>query len=501
VIGEPRSGVSPAEVTPPAVLVIFGATGDLTRRMLMPALAALEDRQELGSLTVVGIGRTELSEDDFAIRMGEAGDPAGDTGWRAKAKGFRYVQGDYCSADTYSRLAAVLAEVDEHHGTAGNRLYYLATPPSAFAPIVGLLGAHGLSSPEGDDAFARIVIEKPFGHDLDSAIALQRDVEAAFDEAQVYRIDHFLAKEAVQNLLALRFSNAIFEPIWNRRYVDHVQITVAESLGVGQRGAFYEQAGALRDMVQNHVMQVLALVLMEPPVTMDAEGIRDEKVKALRAVEVLSGDAVADSVVRARYEAGHIDDEEVRGYREETDVDPRSQTETFVAARLMVDNWRWAGVPVYVRTGKRLAARVTEVSLHFRAAPHLPFAAGQVGGLRPNTLVLRIEPEEGITLDFGAKVPGPSFDLRSVAMSFRYRDGFAEESPSAYERLLYDALVGDPTLFIRRDEVEQAWRIVAPILDTWRDEAVILGRYPAGTWGPPEADRLLDRDGRSWRTP
>ena len=486
---------------PSAALVIFGATGDLTSRMLMPALAALDDRQELGALTVVGVGRTELSEDDFAVRMGEAGDPSGQTGWRERAKSFRYVHGDYGAAETYTRLAAVLAEVDEHEGAAGNRLYYVATPPSAFAPIVAALGAHGLSSPGTEDSFVRIVIEKPFGHDLDSAIALQRDVEAAFDERQVYRIDHFLAKEAVQNLLALRFSNAIFEPIWNRRYVDHVQITVAESLGVGRRGAFYEQAGALRDMVQNHVMQVLALVLMEPPVTMDAEGIRDEKVKALRAVEVLSTDAVADSVVRARYESGRIGDQQVAGYREDADVDPRSQTETFVAARLMVDNWRWAGVPVYIRTGKRLAARVTEVSLHFRAAPHLPFAAGQVGGLRPNTLVLRIEPEEGITLDFGAKVPGPSFDLRSVAMSFRYRDGFAEESPSAYERLLYDALVGDATLFIRRDEVEQAWRIVAPILDVWRDEAVILGRYPAGTWGPREADRLLSRDGRAWRTP
>ena len=498
---DPSSSVAAAAMTPPAVLVIFGATGDLASRMLMPALGALDDRHELGpDLTVVGVARTELSEDEFAARVGDAGDPS-HRGWRQKAKAFRYVQGDYREAETYTRLAAVLADLDERHGTAGNRVYYLATPPSGFAPIVRALGDHGLSKPDRDDAFVRIVIEKPFGHDLDSAIALQHDVEAAFDESQVYRIDHFLAKEAVQNLLALRFSNAIFEPIWNRRYVDHVQITVAESLGVGRRGAFYEQAGALRDIVQNHVMQVLALVLMEPPVTMDAEGIRDEKVKALRAVEVLSGAAVADSVVRARYESGHIDDREVLGYRDEPEVDPRSQTETFVAMRLKIDNWRWAGVPVCVRTGKRLAARVTEVSLHFRAAPHLPFAAGQVGGLRPNTLMLRIEPDEGITLDFGAKVPGPSFDLRSVAMSFRYRDGFAEDSPNAYERLLYDALVGDPTLFIRRDEVEQAWRIVAPILETWRNEAVILGRYPAGTWGPDEADRLLDRDGRTWRTP
>ena len=489
-------------MTPPAVLVIFGATGDLTSRMLMPALAALDDRDELGpDLAVVGIGRTDLSEEAFATRMGEAGDPSGHTGWREKAKAFRYVRGDYRDAETYTRLAAVLSDLDHHHGTAGNRLYYLATPPSAFAPIDRALGEQGLSTPARDDAFVRVVIEKPFGHDLDSAIALQADVEAAFDESQVYRIDHFLAKEAVQNLLALRFSNAVFEPIWNRRYVDHVQITVAESLGVGHRGAFYEQAGALRDMVQNHVMQVLALVLMEPPATMDAEGIRDEKVKALRAVDVLHADEVGSSVVRARYESGEIAGEEVPGYRDEADVDPRSQTETYVAMRLNVENWRWAGVPVYLRTGKRLAARMTEVSLHFRPAPHLPFATDQIGDFRPNTLVLRIEPDEGITLDFGAKVPGPSFDLRSVAMSFRYRDGFPEDLPNAYERLLYDALVGDATLFIRRDEVEQAWRIVGPVLETWHDEAVILGRYAAGTWGPAEADQLLERDGRTWRTP
>jgi glucose-6-phosphate 1-dehydrogenase len=483
-------------------MVIFGATGDLTSRMLMPALAALAGRDELApEFTVVGVGRTELAEDEFAARMGEAGDPDEGSAWRQRAKGFRYVKGDYADSQTYKRLAAVLAEVDDEDATAGNRLYYLATPPSAFGTIVTALGAHGLNRPGADGAFVRIVVEKPFGRDLESALDLQRHVEAVFDEAQVYRIDHFLAKEAVQNLLALRFANAVFEPIWNRRYIDHVQITVAESLGVGHRGSFYEQAGALRDMVQNHVMQVLALVLMEPPISMDPEGIRDEKVKVLRAVDLFSAEEVATEVVRARYESGRIAGEDVLGYREEQDVDPRSQTETFVAMRLNVDNWRWAGVPVYVRTGKRLATRATEVSLHFRAPPHLPFPAGLRTGLGPNTLVLRIEPDEGITLCFGAKVPGPSFELRSVAMDFRYRAGFAEESSGAYERLLYDALDGDPTLFIRRDEVEQAWRIVDPILESWHNEAVILARYPAGGWGPGEAGELLERDGRRWRNP
>jgi glucose-6-phosphate 1-dehydrogenase len=380
-------------------------------------------------------------------------------------------------------------------------LYYLATPPSAFDPIVEALGEHGLSRSTSDGPVARIVMEKPFGHDLESAVALQRVVEASFDEEQVFRIDHFLGKEAVQNLLALRFANAIFEPLWNRRYIESVQITVAESLGVGHRGGFYEQAGALRDMVQNHVMQVLALVAMEAPVTMDAEGIRDEKVKALRAVDILAAEDVPSEVIRARYEAGTINGDEVPGYRDELDVDPRSQTETFVAMRLHVDNWRWAGVPFYIRTGKRLAARVTEIALRFREVPHLPFASAQVEGLGRNTLILRIEPDEGIQLCFGAKVPGASFDLRSVAMDFRYRAGFAEQSPFAYERLLFDALTGDPTLFIRKDEVEQAWRIIAPMLDSWRDEAAILARYPAGSWGPSEADALLAGDGRAWRQP
>ncbi|MGD9797742.1 MAG: glucose-6-phosphate dehydrogenase, partial [Acidimicrobiia bacterium] len=491
-----------ATTSQPAVLVIFGATGDLTARKLMPAVAALEAGGELPEgFSVVGVGRDEISDEAFAARMLAAATSGDASDWAEVAHRARYVGGDYGDPETFRRLDVVLAEIDAERGSSGNRLYYLATPPSTFAMVIGRLGEHGLAEPGPGGSFARVVIEKPYGHDLASAVELDRVVHAVFDESQVYRIDHYLGKETVQNLLALRFANAVFEPIWNRRYVDSVQITVAESLGVGHRAGFYEQAGALRDIVQNHVMQVLALTVMEPPVRMDAQGIRDEKVKALRAVDVLTADEVATDVVRARYEHGVVDGEEVPGYREEKAVDPRSQTETYVAMRLRVDNWRWAGVPFYIRTGKRLPRRVTEVSLLFRAAPHLPFAPHQVTGLGPNALVLRIEPDEGITLCFAAKVPGEAFDVRTVAMDFSYRRAFGAEPPDAYQRLLGDALAGDPTLFIRSDEVHEAWRIVDPILETWRNEDVILGRYPAGTWGPKEADELLRRDGRDWRIP
>jgi glucose-6-phosphate 1-dehydrogenase len=331
-------------------------------------------------------------------------------------------------------------------------------------------------------------------------------MHAVFREDQVYRIDHYLGKETVQNVLALRFANAIFEPIWNRQYVDSVQITVAESLGVGHRGGFYETAGALRDIVQNHVLQVLSLTLMEPPATIDAKGIRDEKVKALRAIDIMDTDEVFRHVVRAQYQAGTIrleggGEEVVPGYCQEEDVAPGSTVETYVAMRLCADNWRWAGVPIYVRTGKRLPKRVTEVAMQFGSVPHLPFAASQARGLHRNEMVLRIQPDEGITLRFGAKVPGQAFEVRSVSMDFSYRTAFTEESPDGYERLLLDAMVGDPTLFIRTDEVEQAWRIVDPLLDAWQRPDAPLAKYAAGTWGPPEADELLARDGRHWRTP
>jgi glucose-6-phosphate 1-dehydrogenase len=493
---------------PPAVFVIFGASGDLTSRKLIPAIENLALRRLLpGGFSVVGVARTEMSDDDFRERMRELVEKGGGGGpeakhvWESFTGGFRYVAGEYGHPDTFNALKQVLDELDRERGTAENRLYYLATPPSTFPTIVTALGEHGMNKPSSDDAFVRIVIEKPYGHDLESATELDRVVHSVFDESQVYRIDHYLGKETVQNVLALRFANAIFEPIWNRRYVDHVQITVAESLGVEHRGSFYEHAGALRDIVQNHVMQVLSLTLMEPPATFDADGIRDEKVKALRAVEILSPERVGQQVVRGQYERGWLGGEEVAGYREEEGVDPHSTTETFVAMKLKVDNWRWAGVPVYVRTGKRLPKRVTEVAMQFHRVPHLPFAESQTKELEPDALVLRIQPDEGITLRFGAKVPGQTFRVRSVSMDFFYGAAFLEETPEAYERLLLDALIGDATLFIRSDEVQQAWCIVDPILSAFASDDIPLARYDAGTWGPDEADRLIDSDGRRWRRP
>jgi glucose-6-phosphate 1-dehydrogenase len=347
----------------------------------------------------------------------------------------------------------------------------------------------------------RVVIEKPFGRDLKSAIELDDVCHRHFEEEQIYRIDHYLGKETVQNVLALRFANAIFEPIWNRRYVDHVQITVAEQLGVEERAGFYETAGALRDIVQNHLLQVLTLTAMEPPGMVDATGIRDEKVKVLRAVEPMDFGQVADHVVRGQYTAGSIDGQPVPGYREEPGVATDSETETFVAMRLSVDNWRWAGVPFYLRTGKRLPVRATEVVLRFHSVPHLPFQAVEARGLQPNSLVLRIQPDEGITLEFGAKVPGQGFVLRSVAMDFCYDTAFTEKPHDGYERLLLDALVGDPTLFIRSDETRAAWRICDPVLAAWEEGVEPVSPYASGSWGPHEADRLLVRDGRWWRQP
>jgi len=489
---------------PPAVFVVFGASGDLTSRKLIPAIEALALRRLLpGGFSVVGVARTPMSDDEFMERTHALVEKVGGGGeqakhvWDAFKGGFRYVAGSYGDPDTFVRLRTVLAELDRDRGTAGNRLYYLATPSTQFPVIATGLAGAGLNRPTSDDAFVRIVIEKPYGHDRTSAAELDATVHSAFDESQVYRIDHYLGKETVQNVLALRFANAIFEPVWNRRYVDHVQITVAESLGVGHRGGFYEGAGALRDIVQNHVMQVLALTAMEPPASFDAQGIRDEKVKALRAVEVVSADDVARDVVRAQYQRGWSGGVEMPGYREEEGVSPHSQTETYVAMRLRVDNWRWAGVPFYLRTGKCLPKRATEVAMQFHSVPHLPFDLPEK--LAPDALVLRIQPDEGITLRFGAKVPGQSFRVRSVSMDFFYGAAFLEETPEAYERLILDALLGDPTLFIRSDEVEHAWRICDPILSAWEEGRAPLARYEAGSWGPNEADDLLESEDRQWR--
>jgi glucose-6-phosphate 1-dehydrogenase len=485
---------------PPLALVVFGASGDLTARKLLPALAALSEHGALpDGFAVVGVARTEWSDDDFRRAAAQAGgdDPA----WNKIVDRFRYVAGEYGHPDTFDTLQSVLGELDRDCGTSGNRIYYLATVPDLFGVVAEALAQHGCNKPGPGGRFARIVVEKPYGRDLDSARELDRHMHAAFDESQIYRIDHYMGKETVQNVLALRFANAIFEPVWNRRYVDNVQITVAEELGVEHRGGFYEKAGALRDIVQNHVMQVLALTLMEPPAVVNAQGIRDEKVKLLRAVMVPEVDAVPTMAVRGQYAAGSIGSTAVPGYRQEDGVAPDSTTETYVAMKLSVDNWRWAGVPVYVRTGKRLPRRATEVALQFHRVPHLAFGSRLARELRPNSLLVRIQPDEGVCLLFGAKVPGEEFKLRSVGMNFSYSEAFPGATADAYERLLHDVMIGDPTLFIRTDEVEQAWRIVDPLLEAWSDDSMPLSPYHAGTWGPHEADLLLARDLRQWHDP
>jgi glucose-6-phosphate 1-dehydrogenase len=489
------------ERAPALALVVFGASGDLTTRKLLPALAALSEHGALPTgFSVVGVARTAWSDDDFrrvAVEAGADHSPA----WHKVVDNFRYVAGDYGHRRTFDKLRDVLGELDRTVGTGGNRVYYLATVPDLFGVVAKALATHGCNTPGEGGRFARLVVEKPYGRDLPSARQLDSQLHQAFDEAHIYRIDHYMGKETVQNVLALRFANSIFEPVWNRRYVDNIQITVAEELGVEHRGGFYEGAGALRDIVQNHVMQVLALTLMEPPGVVDAQGIRDEKVKLLRAVMVPELDAVASVAVRGQYTAGTVEGQAVAGYRQEDGVDPHSSTETYVAMKLAVENWRWAGVPVYVRTGKRLPKRATDVTLEFHRVPHLAFGARQSRELRPNSIVMRIQPDEGVSLSFGAKVPGEEFRLRSVGMDFSYREAFPGATADAYERLLHDVMIGDPTLFIRADEVERAWTIVDPLLRSWAEEGSPLSFYPAGSWGPHEADLLIARDLRQWRDP
>jgi glucose-6-phosphate 1-dehydrogenase len=487
---------------PPVAMVIFGASGDLTGRKILPALARLADRGVLDDgFTVIGVARTVWTDEEFRSHVTES-TPDGGPKWKALTERFKYVSGEYDHPDTFDQLKTHLDEADKTDGTDGNRLYYLATIPSVFGLVAQALAKHGCGGPGEGGSFARVVVEKPFGRDLDSALELNDQMHSAFDESQIYRIDHYMGKETVQNVLALRFANAIFEPIWNRRYVEQVQVTVAESLGVEHRGGFYETAGALRDIVQNHVMQVLALTLMESPTSTDADRVRDEKVKLLQAIYIPSPDEAVDKAVRGQYTAGSIDGKPVPGYREEPDVAPDSETETYLALRLRVENWRWAGVPIYVRTGKRLPARVTEVALTFREVPFLLFDHRSSRDLRPNTLILRIQPDEGISLEFGAKIPGEKFHLRSVAMDFSYDEAFAgHDAADGYERLIHDAMVGDATLFIRSDEVEQAWRIVDPYLQAWSEPGFGFHLYEAGTWGPHMADLLVERSGDEWRNP
>jgi glucose-6-phosphate 1-dehydrogenase len=492
-------------VPEPGIMVIFGASGDLTSRKLIPALYDLASQRRLPmEFAVVGLSRTEMSHEEFREKLRgpleehRAGKFSEDV-WESFSKGIFYLPGDSKKAETYKELKELLAKLDSERQTEGNRAFYLSTSPSLVSAIVENLGEAGMNDGE-DGGWSRLVVEKPFGHDLQSAQDLNTDIRRYFNEDQIYRIDHYLGKETVQNILALRFANGIFEPIWNQHYIDHVQITVSEDIGVGTRGAFYEEAGAMRDIVQNHVMQILCLTAMESPVAFDADSVREEKVKVLKAARRIPEDDVEHYAVRGQYERGWVWGEEVEGYREEKNVDPESVTDTFVALKIFVDNWRWAGVPFYIRAGKRMPKKATEIAIQFQATPHTMFSHGDTQGLEPNVLVIRVQPEEGISLKIGAKVPGQGFEVSSVNMDLLYGTAFLEEAPDAYQRLLLDMMLGDPTLFIRADEAEGAWSILDPVMRHWSENKKI-SLYPAGEWGPEDADELMEQDGRKWRRP
>jgi glucose-6-phosphate 1-dehydrogenase len=508
-----REGLRLEKMPEPCTMVIFGATGDLTERKLGPALYNLQ----LGGFlppefTVVGFARRPLSDEEFREHLRKGVDaysrnrPAKDSIWESFIRGVMYHKGEFHDASAYEELGKLLERIDRDRGTAGNRLFYLAVPPNLYPEIVRHLGAAGLAATGSERktgskrGWSRVIVEKPFGSDLASARKLNRELREEFDERQIYRIDHYLGKETVQNLSVFRFGNGLFEPIWNRRYIDSVQITVAETVGVEGRGEFYDQTGALRDIIQNHGLQLMATFAMEPPVEFTAEDLRDEKLKVLRAVKPMSVDEVAQASVRGQYVSGWVEGHKVVSYRDEPEVAPDSQTETFVALKLGIDSWRWAGVPFYIRTGKALPTRVTEISVQFRRAPLALFARAGAPQIDPNILAIRVQPDEGILLRFGAKVPGQGLNIRAVNMDFRYGSSFAVDSPDAYETLLLDCMVGDASLFTRNDEVERAWAILDPVLEAWHSgRGGPLHFYAAGEWGPPAADELLERERRAWR--
>lgn len=503
-----REGLRIKQSLEPCAMIIFGATGDLTHRKLLPALynLALEHPLPAG-FSVVGFARRPYSNEQFreqaleSINEFSRQKPVNPQVWESFASGIHYLQSSFHDLAGYEKLNTLLNTIDQERGTGGNRIFYLSTPPSQYPEIIHNLGAAGLS--RNRKGWTRIIVEKPFGHDLASARELNRQVGKVFKEEQVYRIDHYLGKETVQNILVFRLANGIFEPVWNRRYVDHVQITVAENIGIEGRGAYYEEAGAIRDMIQNHMLQLLALVAMEPPIAFEANAVRDEKVKVLHALQPLVGREVTNNTIRAQYDPGWVGGRQVPGYLEENGVSSRSATETYVALKTYVDNWRWAGVPFYLRTGKHLPKRVTEIAIQFKLAPLMLFKRSDAQGqVEPNVLTLRIQPDEGISLKFGAKVPGTDMQIRAVNMDFFYGSSFVREQPEAYERLLLDCMIGDSTLFTRRDEVEAAWTFVQGILDEWKSEPreSILA-YDSGSWGPQYADEFIWRDGRRWRRP
>jgi glucose-6-phosphate 1-dehydrogenase len=497
---------TPGRPADPCIMVIFGAAGDLTRRKLIPALYNLAKAQLLSrEFAIVGVSHNKMSDDEFRKKLADdihqyAGDGVDSDIWEWFTRRLYYVAAEFDDKNLYPQLKAKLEKLDKDHSTHQNYFFYLATAPRFFGQIVEQLSGAGLMDETGGQHWRRVIIEKPFGHDLESAKTLNQQLLSCISEHQIYRIDHYLGKETVQNILAFRFANGIFEPIWNRRYIDHVQITVAETVGVESRGSYYDTAGALRDMVPNHIMQLISLTSMEPPISFRPDAVRDEQAKILHAVQPLSSEEVLTRTVRGQYGPGVEGGHRVPGYRQEEDVPPDSRTETFVAMKLAIDNWRWADVPFYLRTGKRLAAQTTEIVIQFRRAPFVLFRDTPVENLMPNQLVLHIQPQEGISLQFAAKVPGPIMRLGAVDMNFNYADYFGTQPSTGYERLLHDCMIGDATLFQRADMVEAGWCVVSPLLDVWKAlPPRNFPNYPGGSWGPKEADELMERDGRHWR--
>ena len=499
---ELKAAQSAERIPEPTAVVIFGASGDLTKRKLLPALYHLEQSGLLpAEFSVVGVARRPL-QDEFRKDMRDGilqfgGVKEGDSKLDEFMAKVSYHAMNFDDAEGYGKLKTLLESIDEKQGTKGNRLFYLATAPEYFADIIEQLGNHGMAKPQHGKVHT--IIEKPFGHDLASARALNDEVNKVFAEDQIFRIDHYLGKETVQNILVFRFANGIFEPVWNRNYVDHVQITAAEDIGIEGRGPFYEKAGALRDVVQNHVMELLSFVALEPPISFEADAMRREKVKVWRAIQQIH----PLDTVRGQYGPGKTDGKDVKGYRQEERVDPNSSTETYAALKLGIENWRWAGVPFYVKAGKRMAKRATEITIQFKQPPQLLFKnqSGPCRELQPNLITMRIQPDEGISLRFGAKVPSPNMEVCPVNMNFSYADAFGKSSANGYERLLLDAMLGDATLFAHRDGVETTWALLTPVLEHWANtKPKGFPNYAAGTWGPEAADELLARDGRAWRT-
>jgi glucose-6-phosphate 1-dehydrogenase len=505
-----RGGIRIQRTAEPCTVVLFGASGDLARRKLIPALFSLWQKNLLPpGFSVIGNARTDMTDDAFrgvmrdAIKEFASEEQLNESAWKSFAQGLFYVAGAAQDDGMFKRLESTLAKIESERHTGDNRIYYLSTPPSLYDPIIDQVAKFKLNRPER--GWARIVIEKPFGRDLESAHALNKKLTDLFEEDAIFRVDHYLGKDTVQNIMVLRFANGIFEPIWNRRYVDNVQITAAESIGVESRAGYYEEAGALRDMIQNHMLQLLAMVAMDPPISLEPNAVRNEKVRVMRAIRPLRESEVNDLTVRGQYGPGMVNGKNVAGYRQEPGVNPQSATETYAAVKFEIDNWRWSDVPFYVRSGKRLPKRVSEIAIRFKRVPHLLFGRSATTDIEQNELVLRIQPDEGVTLRFNAKVPDPrgipETRIREVNMDFLYGSSFATGFPEAYERLLMDAMLGDETLYARRDMVEIGWELVQPILNVWSSERPDFPNYEAGTWGPAAADKLLAAAGHQWRRP